>query len=268
MNLKRFTARTSREALALVRQAFGDDAIVMSTKPCAGGVEVLAMAPESLQQIERLGASAAAVRQPEMRPVAMLTAALARPGERLEPSLDAADPEVAADVKALEMSTLSFQDFVRERMLRRRSADLAATAATAEPPARRTPPTVAPIEAARARLSAAQREPPVLRDEIDPAGTPAVQAPQPAALAFAPAARAPGPKVNVAGCDACTNGMPGGLISSRSTGGSRSAALRRARAASMGATVGGAWRAGGSAVAAVAAGSALRRRSMRSRTKS
>ena len=61
MNLKRFTARTSREALALVRQAFGDDAIVMSTKPCPGGVEVLAMAPESLQQIERLGATAAAV---------------------------------------------------------------------------------------------------------------------------------------------------------------------------------------------------------------
>ena len=190
MNLKRFTARTSREALALVRQAFGDDAIVMSTKPCAGGVEVLAMAPESLQQIERMGATAAAVRQPEMRPAAMPAAALARPGERLEPSLDAADPEVAADVKTLEMSTLSFQDFVRERMLRRRSADLAATAATAEPPARPAPPTVAPIEAARARLSAAQREPPVLRDEIKPPGVPAAQASQPATLTFAPASRA------------------------------------------------------------------------------
>ena len=190
MNLKRFTARTSREALALVRQAFGDDAIVMSTKPCAGGVEVLAMAPESLQQIERMGATAAAVRQPEMRPSAMPAAAPARPGERLEPSLDAADPEVAADVKTLEMSTLSFQDFVRERMLRRRSADLAATAATAEPPARPAPPTVAPIEAARARLSAAQREPPVLRDEFKPPGVPTVQASQPATLTLAPAARA------------------------------------------------------------------------------
>ena len=38
MNVKRFTARTSREALALVRQAFGDDAVVMSTRPCAEGV--------------------------------------------------------------------------------------------------------------------------------------------------------------------------------------------------------------------------------------
>ena len=58
MNVKRFTARTSREALALVRQAFGDDAVVMSTRPCAEGVEVLAMAPESVQQLERVGMTA------------------------------------------------------------------------------------------------------------------------------------------------------------------------------------------------------------------
>ena len=35
MNVKRFTARTSRDALALVRQALGDDAVVLSTKPVA-----------------------------------------------------------------------------------------------------------------------------------------------------------------------------------------------------------------------------------------
>jgi flagellar biosynthesis protein FlhA len=62
MNVKRFTARTSREALALVRQAFGDDAVVMSTRPCAEGVEVLAMAPESMQQLERVRATAEPVR--------------------------------------------------------------------------------------------------------------------------------------------------------------------------------------------------------------
>ena len=177
MNLKRFTARTSREALALVRQAFGDDAIVMSTKPCPGGVEVLAMAPESLQQIERLGAAAAAVRQPQVRQVGLSMPAQPRPGERLEPSLEAADPEVAADVKTLEMSTLSFQDFVRDRMLRRRSAEQAAAAQAAEPPARAVPPTVAPIEAARARLGTAGREPPVLREEIRPLPAAPVVAP-------------------------------------------------------------------------------------------
>jgi len=57
MNVKRFAARTSREALALVRQAFGVDAVVLSTKPCAEGIEVLAMAPDSVAGLERLTAT-------------------------------------------------------------------------------------------------------------------------------------------------------------------------------------------------------------------
>ena len=40
MNVKRFTGRTSRDALTLVRQAFGEDAVVVSTRPCPEGVEV------------------------------------------------------------------------------------------------------------------------------------------------------------------------------------------------------------------------------------
>ena len=37
MNVKRFTARTSREALKLVKMAFGSDAVVLSTRPCPEG---------------------------------------------------------------------------------------------------------------------------------------------------------------------------------------------------------------------------------------
>ena len=49
MNMKRFSARTSREALHLVRRAFGADAVVLSTRPCDGGVEVniSSLPPES-----------------------------------------------------------------------------------------------------------------------------------------------------------------------------------------------------------------------------
>ena len=54
MNVKRFTARNSREALRLVREALGDDAIVLSTKPAATGVEVMAMAPDSLGRLEAM----------------------------------------------------------------------------------------------------------------------------------------------------------------------------------------------------------------------
>jgi flagellar biosynthesis protein FlhF len=73
-------------------------------------------------------------------------------------------------VEQLQMSTLSFQDYVRQRMLKRREAQLAAEAPveTATPAA---PPLVSPIAAARSRL-AAQRDlaknVPVLRDEFRP----------------------------------------------------------------------------------------------------
>ena len=116
MNCKRFTARTSREALTLVRQAFGEDAVVLSTKPCAEGVEVLAMAPEGMAHIEQISASAPKVSAPAVKqtPPARKGKGLA---ERIEPEIAA---PVEDDVRKLSMSTLSFQDFVRERMLKRR----------------------------------------------------------------------------------------------------------------------------------------------------
>ncbi|MCP5286197.1 MAG: flagellar biosynthesis protein FlhF [Burkholderiaceae bacterium] len=161
MNVKRFTGRTSRDALMLVRQAFGDDAVVVSTRPCAEGVEVLAMAPESVQQLERVVAQA-----PAQAPVAARRAP-ARPAGQGGTSLSArmaapvaapmAEQEVDQDVEQLSMSTLSFQDYVRERMLKRREQELKAQAP--QPAARRDPPAPAPArETLVAREAMAQRE--------------------------------------------------------------------------------------------------------------
>ena len=208
MNLKRFTARTPREALALVRAAFGDDAVVMSTKPCAEGVEMLAMAPEGLQQIERIGAElgrdappapvATAPREratpaPAARPAAAVMPRSAdRFAERIEPRMDAS---VEEDVQQLQMSTLTFQDYVRQRMLKRREAERAAEAPP-EPAAAALPPIAAPVEAARARHAARPETPslaparavPVLREELRPPQASAAPAPAPAAPAPWPAA--------------------------------------------------------------------------------
>ena len=145
MNVKRFTARTPREALALVRQAFGADAVVLSTRPSAEGVEVLAMAPEGLSQIEQVRSSS---------PLAATATAAA---STLAPT--PATP-VEDDVEQLSMSTLSFQDYVRERMLKRRQAEIAQPphlAAPAQPPA-----DIRPAAAAPARTSL----PPVLSEQI------------------------------------------------------------------------------------------------------
>ena len=229
MNVKRFTARTAREALALVREALGDDAVVLSTKPSGDGVEVLALAPDGMARIEQAAAQAPVQRAaaPVVVPAPPAPPTPTRPATfaeriaarvervdarlepRLEPTLDdsaptrfdpsrsAAMPEpgfdasVARDVETLGMSTLTFQDYVRERMLKRRQAELdqqaPAVPAAANPAAqplrvvasegRRAD--AAPPERhaalrerinAKAAASAPRREPPVLRDEIRLAG--------------------------------------------------------------------------------------------------
>ncbi len=164
MNVKRFSAKTSRDALNLVRQQLGDDAVVLSTKPCPEGVEMLAMAPDSMQHIERIAASAAA---PARSAQPSSKTAVQRPP--LAPT-----EEVQKDVEQLAMSTLSFQDYVRERMLKRRQADMKAEAAA---PAERIEPEMTPLQARlSARMSASPAAPvaeapvsrpaPVLREEI------------------------------------------------------------------------------------------------------
>src|SRR5262249_37128587 len=133
MNVKRFAARTSREALALVRQAFGVDAVVLSTKPCAEGIEVLAMAPDSVAGLERLHASAPQVVSTEPRraaPMASQSPAAAEgatlwTAQRGRAARVAPEPtEGEQDAARLAMSTLPFQAYVRERMLKRRHAEL------------------------------------------------------------------------------------------------------------------------------------------------
>jgi flagellar biosynthesis protein FlhF len=141
MNVKRFTAPTSREALQQVRMTFGSDAVVLSNRPHPdGGVEVMAMAPESMQQFERVAVAAPRleVEVPPAKGERSAEAGRSRLAERLaaRAAKDAAprqdpvfdSPTVEDDVKQLSMSTLSFQDYVRERMLRRRQAEMEAQA--------------------------------------------------------------------------------------------------------------------------------------------
>ena len=199
MNVRRFTARTSRDALVLVRQALGEDAVVLSTKPCADGVEVLAMAPEGMRQIERMAAQTPAVAAPVPAPASVkppansLAARSAARADAAQATLQSAPSRgVEEDVATLSMSTLSFQDYVRERMLKRRKAAMTAEAAThaaaaraAEPPSERAsvleqrmnergPAQAAPLlrepQAAAPQREAQPapllREPPVLRDDL------------------------------------------------------------------------------------------------------
>ena len=104
MNIQRFTAATSREALSKARMAFGDSTLILSNRPTENGVEVVATAEETLAALDQNSGSFSPSKG------AGLTA----------PNYREAATKVEDDATQLSMSTLSFQDYVRERMMRRR----------------------------------------------------------------------------------------------------------------------------------------------------
>ena len=149
MNIKRFHAPTSREALAKARMAFGEGTLILSNRPTANGVEVVATAEDTLSALDS-GAAASGTQ-------ALLTPAPQR-AARTAPSapISASRNPVEEDTEQLAMSTLSFQDYVRERMLRRRHEALNGPAETPTLTDRSRDPTsdrermpTAPVQVAR-----------------------------------------------------------------------------------------------------------------------
>ena len=110
MNIQRFTAATSREALAKARMAFGEGTLILSNRPVENGVEVVATCEDSLATLEQQHSS------PERG-----TPTLRKP----DTGMKEAATQAEEDAESLAMSTLSFQDYVRERMARRRQDESA-----------------------------------------------------------------------------------------------------------------------------------------------
>nr|WP_295784529.1 flagellar biosynthesis protein FlhF [Rhodoferax sp.] len=129
MNIQRFTAPTSREALAKARMAFGDGTLILSNRPTENGVEVVATAEDTLATLDLMPSS----------PIAKAGDITAT--RSAKPAPQEVATKVEDDAAQLAMSTLSFQDYVRERMLRKRhetgnitSADLPVQAPPQERP--------------------------------------------------------------------------------------------------------------------------------------
>ncbi|MGI4779794.1 MAG: flagellar biosynthesis protein FlhF [Janthinobacterium lividum] len=142
--IQRFQAATAREALAMARAAFGDDTLILSNRQLANGVEVMAsteaaLTSQATQTISAPHAAGEAARK-ALAPHSPLplTQACEAAGTAAQPAVQAmpgaAEQSVHADTEQLAMSTLSFQDYVRERMLRRQQETLSAEAPTAGTP--------------------------------------------------------------------------------------------------------------------------------------
>ena len=167
MNIQRFHAPTSREALAKARMAFGDGTLILSNRPTATGVEVLATGEETLSALDQ-PQEAAAAKPARVAPAAPAT----KPAKSATPSTQA---QVEQDADQLAMSTLSFQDYVRERMLRRRQESIKIIPQD-ETPAPASPRFSEKLEALRMEGAAQARPAPAV------AAAPAPQAQQPAAM--------------------------------------------------------------------------------------
>jgi len=168
MNIQRFTAPTAREALSRARMTFGDGTLILSNRPTASGVEVVATGEDTLEALDRNDQQA---RQGQ-RQLAAKTA----------PALTAnPDSQVIDDTAQLAMSTLSFQDYVRERMLRKRHEAIAAQTPTPAAPERQERPQATRVPEPMARAAS-------LSPEIAPIQVkkPAPRAPAPAPVAAAP----------------------------------------------------------------------------------
>ncbi len=134
MNAQRFIAPTSREAMAQAKAAFGDSAVILSSRSTDDGFEVVATAEEHLASLAT-GAAPATPTPTAPRASARQSASLQqRAAQQLPPV--SAQSSVAQDTETLAMSTLSFQEYVRERMLRKRREALQGQAAPAAMPQR------------------------------------------------------------------------------------------------------------------------------------
>lgn len=111
MNIKRFSATSSREVLRKVREALGDDAIILSNRSVNGRVEITALADEDMQSLTEplVGRHA----QPESSPICFTTGY--KPEEM--PFVTKEDPQIAMErslMQAREKADKELKDVMVE----------------------------------------------------------------------------------------------------------------------------------------------------------
>lgn len=96
MSVRRFVAASSREAMRQVREILGEDALILSSRPVAEGVEILALAEEEQQAVQAAAAAPTAQARPAAPADYRQVATAAQPGRPAAPLPAAADLDFAA----------------------------------------------------------------------------------------------------------------------------------------------------------------------------
>ncbi|MGT0192464.1 flagellar biosynthesis protein FlhF [Burkholderia pyrrocinia] len=204
MNIRKFTGATSRDALRLVREALGADAVVLSNRTLDdGSVEIVALADSDLAAVTPPAAARpriAAPRVPDSVPAAAVPGIVSRPGAAFaRPSVnpyaagDGGLPDVFSSVfgASAEANETDDADDADETAAQPSTidADAAATPSTAAPaagwPAPASEP--APWLVEHAKRLTQQRDALIARTQATPAAPQAsAPAPQGAASASSP----------------------------------------------------------------------------------
>jgi flagellar biosynthesis protein FlhF len=100
MNVKKFTAATSRDALRKVREALGPDAVILSNRPVDGVVEILALANDDVASIASPSLDSE-MAQPQPHLQHILEQAAPAPQSYANRLAPAPQPEPALDMAAM-----------------------------------------------------------------------------------------------------------------------------------------------------------------------
>jgi flagellar biosynthesis protein FlhF len=102
MNVRKFVANTSRDALLLVRRGLGPDALILSNRPVEGGVEILALAKEDMPAFT--GTADAAPAKSQAKPATASGAPRAKEEFAAERQKESENPEersLASEIKSM-----------------------------------------------------------------------------------------------------------------------------------------------------------------------
>ncbi|MFZ6725465.1 flagellar biosynthesis protein FlhF [Undibacterium sp. MH2W] len=125
MNVRKFTAKTSREALRMLREALGADAVILSNRNVDGKVEILAMEGEAVNAIPP---SAAPKQAPQFVPEAPIITPPFRTENKGFESPSFAQPRSAPELmRANEMSDVMSEIRSMRSMLESQLAELSWT---------------------------------------------------------------------------------------------------------------------------------------------
>ncbi|KAF1032631.1 MAG: Flagellar biosynthesis protein FlhF [Burkholderia lata] len=195
MNIRKFTGATSRDALRLVREALGADAVVLSNRTLDdGSVEIVALADSDLAAVAPPAAARpriAAPRMPESVPAAAVpgivsrpAAALARPAVNPYAAGEGGLPDVFSSVfgASAEADDTAAQPSAIDDAALAAAAPSSAAAPTAAAPAAASEP--APWLVEHAKRLTQQRDALMARAQATPAA-PQASAPAPQAAASA-----------------------------------------------------------------------------------